>query len=62
MPDLLVRDDREPGRWGPRGTHVSQSPIASSHHHIILPVYVCKVDVDRDLFNVKRLWHAEYYV
>jgi hypothetical protein len=24
--DLLVRDDREPCRWGPRGTHVSQAP------------------------------------
>jgi hypothetical protein len=25
-PNPLVRDDREPGRWGPRGTHVSQAP------------------------------------
>jgi hypothetical protein len=25
-PNLLVRDEREPGRWGPRGTHVSQAP------------------------------------
>jgi hypothetical protein len=25
-PDLLVRDGREPGQWGPRGTHVSQAP------------------------------------
>jgi hypothetical protein len=25
-PDLLVRDGREPGRWGPRSTHVSQAP------------------------------------
>jgi hypothetical protein len=24
-PDPLVGDDREPGRWGPRGTHVSHS-------------------------------------
>jgi hypothetical protein len=24
--DPLVRDGREPGRWGPRGTHVSQAP------------------------------------
>jgi hypothetical protein len=23
-PDPLVGDDREPGRWRPRGTHVSQ--------------------------------------
>jgi hypothetical protein len=23
-PDLLVMDGREPGRWGPKGTHVSQ--------------------------------------
>jgi hypothetical protein len=23
MPDPLVGDSREPGRWGPRGTHVS---------------------------------------
>jgi hypothetical protein len=22
-PDPLIRDGREPGRWGPRGTHVS---------------------------------------
>jgi hypothetical protein len=25
-PDQLVRDGREPGRWGPRGSHVSQAP------------------------------------
>jgi hypothetical protein len=25
-PDPLVVDGREPGRWGPRGTHVSQAP------------------------------------
>jgi hypothetical protein len=25
-PDPLVGDVREPGRWGPRGTHVSQAP------------------------------------
>jgi hypothetical protein len=24
MPDLLVRDGREPSRWGSRGTYVSQ--------------------------------------
>jgi hypothetical protein len=24
--DPLVVDGREPGRWGPRGTHVSQAP------------------------------------
>jgi hypothetical protein len=29
-PDLLVRDGREPGRWGPRGTHVSQTHIGTS--------------------------------
>jgi hypothetical protein len=25
-PDPLVGDGCEPGRWGPRGTHVSQAP------------------------------------
>jgi hypothetical protein len=25
-PDPPVGDGREPGRWGPRGTHVSQAP------------------------------------
>jgi hypothetical protein len=25
-PDPLVGDGREPGRWGPRGTHDSQAP------------------------------------
>jgi hypothetical protein len=25
-PDPLVEYGREPGRWGPRGTHVSQAP------------------------------------
>jgi hypothetical protein len=25
-PDPLVGDGREPSHWGPRGTHVSQSP------------------------------------
>jgi hypothetical protein len=25
-PDPLVGDGCEPGRWGPRGTHVSQVP------------------------------------
>jgi hypothetical protein len=24
--DPLVGDGREPGQWGPRGTHVSQAP------------------------------------
>jgi hypothetical protein len=27
VPDTLVGDGREPGRWGPRGTHVSQIKI-----------------------------------
>jgi hypothetical protein len=25
-PDPLVGNGREPDRWGPRGTHVSQAP------------------------------------
>jgi hypothetical protein len=25
-PNPLVGDSREPDRWGPRGTHVSQAP------------------------------------
>jgi hypothetical protein len=25
-PDLLLGDGRELGRWGPKGTHVSQAP------------------------------------
>jgi hypothetical protein len=25
-PDPLVGDGHEPGRWGPRGTHISQAP------------------------------------
>jgi hypothetical protein len=26
-PDPFVGDSREPGRWGPRGTHFSQSSV-----------------------------------
>jgi hypothetical protein len=28
--DPLVGEDREPGRWGPRGTHVSQVPTLAT--------------------------------
>jgi hypothetical protein len=38
-PDPLIGDDHEPGRWGPRGTHVSQRPtlIFTSVRRLPLP-------------------------
>jgi hypothetical protein len=39
-PDPLVGDGREPGRWGPRGTHVSQPPLPL--HHILTYVHLNK--------------------
>jgi hypothetical protein len=32
-PEPLVRDDHKPGRWGPRGTHVSQAPQMMCRHN-----------------------------
>jgi hypothetical protein len=42
-PDPLVGDGREPGRWGPRGTHVSQSQEEESMFFVLVPDDRCNL-------------------